>query len=146
MSHPPPTELADDRPGWHQYLRAFLGGLVVASAMFFVVAAVQTPELDPPPETVAVFVVAATAGTVSYLLLDHRPTAGYATAALTGGYVLLEVALVVAGVYGPAGPETNPLGPIIYVVLAVAVVLTAALSWRGRERTDAPLETSSRAG
>jgi hypothetical protein len=47
-----------------------------------------------------------------------------------GTIVPAVVALLVTGTYGPAGPRTNPVGPVSHVGLAVAVLLTAGLAWR----------------
>jgi O-antigen/teichoic acid export membrane protein len=127
---------------WHGIALALTGGLVAASFMFFLIAAIQTPGLDPPPESAALFLVATTAGVISYGLLRGDDTAGYPAAMLTGTIVLAVVALVVAGTYGPAGPRTNPVGPISYVGLAVAVILTAGAAWRREGATESPSASS----
>ncbi|WP_396612842.1 hypothetical protein ACH9L7_06110 [Haloferax sp. S1W] len=128
---------------WHHITRAFVGGLAAASAMFFHIAVVQTEGLNPPPETAALFLVAATGGLISYLLLSRDDVLGYAMAALTGVFVLVAVGLTVLGLYGPAGPETNPVGPIAYVLLAIVVIVTSGLSWRNREATEAGPDTTA---
>jgi peptidoglycan/LPS O-acetylase OafA/YrhL len=120
---------------WHGVALALTGGLVAASFMFFLIAVVQTPGLDPPPESAALFLVATTAGVISYELLRRGATAGYPAAMLAGGVVLVVVALIVAGTYGPAGPRTNPAGPVAYVSLAVAVILVAGAAWRSETTT-----------
>lgn len=118
---------------WDRSTRALLGGLAVASAGFFHISVVQTPGLDPPPESAALFLVATAGAVVSFLLLAYDlRSAGYALSVLNGLYVLVVLAVVVSGTYGPAGSETNPLGPVAWVVLAVAVVVSAGLAWRGR--------------
>lgn len=122
---------------WDPLTRAFLGGLAIASAGFFVIAVVQTPGLDPPPETAALFLVSMTAATISYLLIGHGLLGpGYIAAMLTGGYVLLSVGVVVNGAYGPSGPETNPIGPIAWILLSVAVIVSAVFALR--ERSGSP--------
>lgn len=118
------------RTGWHVVALALTGGLVAASFTFFLIAALGTPGLDPPPESAVLFLVATTAGVISYQLLRSGGTAGYPAAMLTGGFVLVAVALIVVGTYGPAGSRTNPVGPVSYVVLAVAVIVTAGAAWR----------------
>ncbi|MDX1745735.1 MAG: hypothetical protein R3324_07345, partial [Halobacteriales archaeon] len=123
------------RTGWHAVTLALTGGLASASFMFFLIAAFQTPGLDPPPESAALFLVATTAGVISYQLLRAGGTVGYPAAMLTGGFVLVAVALIVVGTYGPAGPRTNPVGPVSYVVLAVAVIVTAGAAWRSETPT-----------
>ncbi len=123
---------------WHGAVVALTGGLVAASFMFFLIAVVQTPGLDPPPESAALFLLATTAGVISDRLLRRGVTAGYPAAMLTGVLVLVVVAVILVGTYGPAGPRTNPIGPISYVALAVAVVVMAGLAWRTETATDAP--------
>lgn len=124
-------------PTWDPLTRALLGGLGFASAGFFLIAVVQTPGLDPPPETAALFLVSMTAAAISYLLLGHGLLgSGYIAAMLTGGYVLLSVGVVVSGAYGPAGPETNPIGPIAWILLSVAVIVSAVFAFR--ERSGSP--------
>ncbi|ELZ82136.1 hypothetical protein C455_02964 [Haloferax larsenii JCM 13917] len=127
-----PTETAAETE-WHHITRALVGGLAAASAMFLHIAVVQTPGLDPPPQTAALFLVAAAGGVISYLLLDRETVVAYAMAALTGVFVLVAVGVTVLGVYGPPGPETNPVGPIAYVLLAVLVIVTSGMSWRSHE-------------
>jgi hypothetical protein len=117
---------------WHGLTVALLDGLVAASVMFFLITALRTPGLDPPPESAALFLVAATAGVVSHRLFEDGGSLGYAAAMLTGGFVPVVVALIVTGTYGPAGPRTNPVGPIAYVALAVAVFVMAGIAWRKR--------------
>lgn len=118
------------RNRWHRITLALLGGLVAASFTFFLIAAIQTPGLDPPPESAALFIVVTTAGVISYHLLRGGDTVGYPAAMLTGGFVFVVLALVATGTYGPTGPRTNPVGPVSYVALAVAVIITAGLAWR----------------
>ncbi|ELZ91245.1 hypothetical protein C440_13064 [Haloferax mucosum ATCC BAA-1512] len=143
MTYATATPQTETESGWHHLTRAFVGGLAAASAMFFHIAVVQTPGLDPPPETAALFLVAATAGVVSYLLLSSDDTLGYALAALTGLFVVIVVGLVVLGLFGTAGTETNPVGPVAYVLLAVAVVVTSGLSWRARAGTKAHADSAT---
>ena len=115
---------------WHGVALALTGGLVAASFMFFLIAVVQTPGLDPPPESAALFLLATTAGVISDRLLRRGATVGYPAAMLTGGLVLVVVAAILVGTYGPAGPRTNPVGPVAYVTLAGAVVVAAGAAWR----------------
>lgn len=127
-----------DVPGWsrwHGLAVALTGGLVAASFMFFLIAAIGTPGLDPPPESAALFLVATTASVISYHLLRGGGTAGYPAVMLTGLLVLAVVALIVVGTYGPAGPRTNPVGPVAYVALAAAVIVTAGVAWRNETTT-----------
>lgn len=125
-----PDSAHTEHSTWHRVTVSLLGGLTVASTLFCFVAAVQTPGLDPPPETVALFVVAATAAAVSYLLVRQRVGVGYLAGILTGVVVVVEAVVVVAGAYGPPGPETNPVGPAMYLALAVSVVVASAMAWR----------------
>jgi peptidoglycan/LPS O-acetylase OafA/YrhL len=115
---------------WHRVTLALVGGLVAASLVFFLIAAIRTPGLDPLPESAALFVVVTTAGAISYQLLRWGDALGYPAAMLTGGFVLIILALVAAGTYGPVGPRTNPIGPTSYVALAVAVIITAGVASR----------------
>lgn len=124
------------RTRWHRVTLALLGGLVAASFMFFLIAAIQTPGLDPPPESGALFVVVTTAGVISYHLLRGEDSIGYPAAMLTGGFVLVILALVATGAYGPTGPRTNPIGPVSYVVLSVALIITAGVAWRNAVVTE----------
>lgn len=126
-----------EQSAWETSTTALTGGLTVASFMFYLLAAVQTPGLDPPPESVALFLVATTVAAISYLLLRAGSPLGYPAAIVAGVVVFAVVAVIVAGVYGPPGPETNPVGPVVYLVLAAAVVVTAAQSWRSRASTRA---------
>jgi peptidoglycan/LPS O-acetylase OafA/YrhL len=129
---------------WHNVTLALLGGLAVASILFAHIAVVQTPGLDPPPQTAALFIVAATIATIGYLLVKQGSASGYLVGILTGVVILAEIALVVGGAYGDAGPETNPIGPGVYILLSVAVVITSTLAWRSRTRiptTDTPTTT-----
>ena len=137
-----PTETAVETE-WHHIARALVGGLAAASAMFLHTAVVQTPGLDPPPETAALFLVAATGGVISYLLLDRETAVAYTMAVLTGVFVLIAVGVTVLGVYGPAGPETNPVGPIAYVLLAVLVIVTSGISWRSHETAESGPEPTT---
>ena len=137
----PGTESRRNR--WHRVTLALLAGLVTASLMFFLIAAVQTPGLDPPPESAALFVVVTTAGVVSYHLLRGGDTVGYPAAMLTGGFVLVVLGLVATGTYGPVGPRTNPVGPLSYVALAVAVVVAAGLAWRTGPVTETSTPSQS---
>lgn len=121
---------------WHRITLALLGGVVTASFMFFLITAVQTPGLDPPPESAALFIVVTTAGVISYHLLREGDSSGYPIAMLTGGFVFVILALVASGTYGPIGTRTNPIGPISYAALAVAVILTAGLAWWHGIRTE----------
>ena len=127
---------------WHGAVVALTSGLVAASFMFFLIAVVQTPGLDPPPESAALFLVATTAGVISDRFLRRGATVGYPAAMLTGVVVLVVVAVILVGTYGPGGPRTNPVGPIAYVALAVAVVVTAGLAWRTETATGAPSASS----
>jgi peptidoglycan/LPS O-acetylase OafA/YrhL len=120
---------------WHGVAFALTGGLVAASFMFFLIAVVRTPGLDPPPESAALFLVVATAGVISDRLLRRGATAGYPAAMLTGLLVVVAVAVIVVGTYGPGGPRTNPVGPVAYVSLAVAVILVAGAAWRSETTT-----------
>jgi peptidoglycan/LPS O-acetylase OafA/YrhL len=130
------------QPGpWHDVTLAVLGGLAVASVLFAHVAVVQTPGLDPPPEMVALFVAAAALATVGYLLVRSRAPLGYPVGVFVGLVVIAEAVAVVAGVFGPAGPETNPVGPVVYVGLAVVVVVSSGVAWRRR-----PARTGGSAG
>lgn len=126
----PATEQAASE--WHHVTLALLGGLAVASVLFAHIAVVQTPGLDPPPETAALFIVAGTASAIGYLLVKQDSALGYPVGMLAGLVIVVEVAVVVTGSYGTAGPETNPVGPAVYVALAVAVVVTSAVAWRRR--------------
>lgn len=116
---------------WGSITEALLGGLGVASAGFFLIAITQPTGLDPPPETAAMFLVSVTAATISYLLMRRRMrAAGAGAAVLTGVWVVGSVGLVVAGVYGPPGPATNPVGPIAWVLLGLGVIAAAVLARR----------------
>ena len=61
---------------------------------------------------------------------------------LTGGLVFVVLAVVVTGTYGAAGPRTNPVGPIWYLLLAAGVVVSAGVAWR-RDAVTEPGSTSS---
>lgn len=135
MSTEVPTR-PDPSTEWHRLTAAFLVGLTLASALFAHVAAVQTPGLDPPPETFALFVVAAVAGAVAYVLVSQESAYGYAAAALAALVVLAEMAAVLLGVFGDPGPETNPLGPIAYAVVALATLVAATLASRRESAPD----------
>lgn len=116
---------------WGSITEALLGGLGVASAGFFLIAITQPTGLDPPPETAALFLVSVTAASISYLLLRRGLRAvGAVAAGLTGAWVVGSVGLVVAGVYGPPGAETNPIGPVAWVLLGLAVIAAAVLARR----------------
>lgn len=124
------------RDRWHRGTLALLGGLVTASVLFFLIVAFQTPGLDPPPETAALFIVVTTAGAISYQLLRWAEPIGYPAAMLTGGLVVVILALVATGTYGPIGPRTNPIGPVSYGLLAGAVIITAGVAWRRQAATE----------
>lgn len=124
------TKWEGDRSRWRRLTLALVGGHVAASFMFFLIAAMQTPGLDPPPETAALFIVVTTAGIISYQLLRMTPTIGYPAAMLTGGLVFVILGLVVTGAYGPIGSRTNPIGPVSYAALGVALIVTAGVGWR----------------
>lgn len=145
MAHATLQESSARVPKWHHLTTALVGGLVVASAMFFLIVVAQTPGLEPPPQSAALFVVTTTAGVVSYLLLARQHRAAYPMALFAGLSVVLTLALVGGGTYGPVGTATNPIGPISYVVLGLAVVVTAGLAWRAQRGSDATLEMRSEA-
>lgn len=116
---------------WGSATQALLGGLAIASAGFFLITVTQPAGLDPPPQTAALFLVSTTAAAISYLLLAqglHR--LGYTAGILTGLWVIVSVALVVSGMYGPPGPETNPIGPIAWMLLSLAVIVAAVFARR----------------
>lgn len=119
----------------HQLTLALLGGLTLASVLFAHIATVQTPGLDPPPESAALFVVAATAAAVGYLLVSQESRLGYPAGVLAGLVTLGAVGTILTGVYGAAGPETNPVGPVVYVLLAAGVALASLVAWRGGSRS-----------
>lgn len=122
---------------------ALTSGLAVASAMFFLIAAIGTPGLDPPPETAAMFVLTTTIAVVAVVLLAQDSPTGYPVAILAGGVVVATVALTLLGTFGPAGPRTNPVGPLFYVSLALAVVVEAVLAWRSAGAEAAGSEVST---
>ena len=102
----------------------------MASGLFFLIAAIQTPGLDPPPESAALFLVVASAATISYVLLPARGPTGYLASMLTAVGVWVLLGVVVSGMYGAGGPRTNPVGPIWYALLAAGVFVAAGLAWR----------------
>jgi hypothetical protein len=123
--------------GWRRATLALLAGLAVASFCFLLIVVAATPGLDPPPESAALFVVATTAGVIGSVLLrgPGTATAGYLAAVVTGAIVLATLALVVSGTYGPAGPRTNPVGPVAYGLLAAATIVVAVAGWRDAAAT-----------
>lgn len=127
---------------WHQVTAGLLGGLTVASVLFAHIAVVQTPGLDPPPETAALFIVAATVASIGYLLVRQGSAVGYLIGVLTGVVILAEVGFVISGAYGPAGPATNPVGPAVYLLLSVVVIVSSILAWRHRGGTSAAAGSS----
>lgn len=126
---------ADHRNGWHRVTRALLAGLVAESAMFSLIAVAQTPGLDPPPESAALFIAATTAGVVGYQLSRGGDGVGYLAAVLAAAVAVAVVGVLVAGIYGPAGPRTNPVGPLSYVALAVGTAVAAGVAWRRGDAT-----------
>ena len=118
------------RSGWDRATLAFLAGIAVGSVLFAHVAAVQTPGLDPPPETFAWFVAMAMASVASYLLVRENVQFSHVAAVLTGLVVLAGISVIVSGTYGAAGQQTNPVGPAALVALAAATIFTAAMGWR----------------
>lgn len=132
MAQSPVLDDQTELSPWGRLTKVFLGGLIVASAGFFLIAVVQTPGLDPPPQTAALFLVSLTAAVVSYLLLETGfQSLGFAATILTGVFVVGSVVLVVLGIYGPAGPETNPIGPVAWVLISLAATASAVVAWRG---------------
>lgn len=116
---------------WDSISLALLAGLMVASSGFGLTAVVQTPGLDPPPESVALFVVVTSASVLSYLLVRWEVAVGYPAAVLTGAFVFVTLGLVGTGTLGPIGPRTNPVGPVFYAALGTGVVGATLLAWRG---------------
>lgn len=135
-THPEP-----DPPMWHQLTVALLGGLTLASVLFAHVSTTQTPGLDPPPESAALFIAAASVAVVGYLLATNGSPIGYPVGALAGLVVVATTAVIATGVYGPAGPETNPIGPVAYLGLAAGASLASVKAWRGSRRAGS--ETAS---
>lgn len=133
MAHEVSTDPSGTQSQWHDVTLALLGGLGVASILFAHIAVVQTPGLDPPPQTAALFIVASTIATIVYLLVKQGSASGYLVGMLTGVVILTEITLVVGGTYGDAGPDTNPIGPGVYILLSVAVVITSTLAWQSNE-------------
>lgn len=139
------TRITAGRSHWHGLTLALLSGHVAASLLFFLIAAIQTPGLDPPPESAALFIVVTTAGVISYQLLRWEVALGYPAAILTGGFVFVILALVATGTYGPIGARTNPIGPISYAALGVAVIVSAGVAWRKgiMAKTSSPSQPTS---
>lgn len=139
-----PEERSTTQSEWHRVTRVLVGGFVTASFMFFLLAGLQTPGLDPPPESAALFVVVTTAGMISYLLLDAEGSIGYGTSIFTGLIALMILVVVGSGVYGDIGPRTNPLGPLFYLVLALAVIASAGLAWRAAPGSEHEADASAK--
>lgn len=126
---PDPCQPAD---GWRALVLAGLVALAVASAGFLHIAVVQPAGLDPPPETAALFVVATALPAGSYLLVRDGHRLGYVAAVASGLWVVVVLGLVLTGAYGPAGDRTNPVGPVVYALLAAGVAVAAVQGWRRR--------------
>lgn len=138
-----PEERSTTQTQWHRTTRVMVGGLVTASFMFFLLTGLQTPGLDPPPESAALFIVVTTVGMISYLLLDVAGPIGYGASILTGLIALMILIVVGSGVYGEIGPRTNPIGPLFYLVLAFAVIANAGLAWRAASGSEHDTDPST---
>lgn len=135
MAGTTPTELTLNSNGWRHVALALLVGIIVLGSSVFLVTVLQAP-IGPPIEAVPLFVWNTTAASVALVLLWQDHTFGYAASILTGILVIISIALIGMGVYGGVKPGSSPLGPLSYVALAIGLIVTTVLAWRGRSATE----------
>lgn len=119
------TKRKSSEERWYDATVALLVGTIVFSGMVFHSLAVQMPKESPPVEAAPLVVLITAAAAISYLLLRRNNATGYEAAAVTGILVIVSVVLVGAGVVGQLKPATNPIGPLLYIALGVAIFLTS---------------------
>lgn len=100
-------------------------GTIVFGSMVFQSLAVQLPKESPPVEAAPLVVITTAAAAISYLLLRRNNATGYEAVAVTGVLTILTPVLIGAGVVGELKPGTNPIGPLAYIVLGVALFVSA---------------------
>lgn len=132
MSAETPPELKPSENRWYDATLALLVGTIAFGAMVFHGAAVQTPNESPPVEAAPLVVIATVVATISYILLKRKHATAYVASAITGVLVVVFLALIAGGVVGELKPGTNPIGPLSYAVLAVALTIAAILAQRER--------------
>lgn len=115
---------------WYDATVALLVGSIVFGGMVFHSLAVRMPKESPPVEAAPLVVITTAAAAISYLLLRRNNATGYEAAAVTGVLIVVSIGLVGTGVVGELKPATNPIGPLAYVALGVALFVTAVKARR----------------
>lgn len=144
MATETPTEPNSIETPWYDAALALLVGIAVLGAMVFLVAVIRPPGLSPPPAVaIPLFVFNTTAAVMGFVLLRRSGTLGYAAAIVTGGLVVVTIALLATGTVGELPSGGNPIGPLTYAVLGVALVVTTGVAWRNRMATGASTASNS---
>lgn len=126
------TEHKSSEHRWYDITLALLVGEIVFGAMVFYGLAVQIPEVSPPVQAAPLIIVPTATAAISSVLLLRNNVAGYVTAAITGLLAVIFLLSVGAGIVGTLKPETNPLGPLAYILLGVALFVSAMTAKRQR--------------
>ena len=112
-----------------------LVGIIVESGFVAGVALSQAPIPPPPLKAVPFFVLNVTFASIFLLLLWWRHKAGYVGSIAVGIFSILIVIVIGAGALGSLAPDTNPIGPLVLVVLAVVLIVSTAAAWREKPKT-----------
>lgn len=126
------TERKSNEHRWYDITLALLIGEIVFGAMVFHGLAVQIPEVSPPVQAAPLIIIPTAAAAISSVLLLRNNAAGYVAAASTGLLAVIFLLLVGAGIVGALKPETNPLGPLAYILLGLALIISASMAKRRR--------------
>jgi hypothetical protein len=136
MAAKTPTKPKSVKNGWLDASLALLVGIAIMGAMVFLAAVLRPPGLAPPPAgAIPMFVFTTTAAAISFVLLRRANPLGYVAAILTGVLPVFIVVLVMTGAFGEIPRGEIQLGPIVFTVLGVALVLATSIAWRKRSAT-----------
>lgn len=143
MATETPTESKSIKSPWHNASLALVVGIAVFGTMVFLAALIRPPGLSPPPAmALPLFIFNTTAAVMGFVLLQRSGALGYAAAIITGVLVVLTIVLLATGTIGELPSGGNPIGPLAYAALGVAVILTTGIGWRKRA-ADKTSSTSS---
>lgn len=131
MATDTPSEPNSIESSWNDISLALVGGIAVFGGMVFLVGLIRPAGLSAPPAVaLPLFVFNTTAAVMGYVLLQRSGAMGYAAAIITGLLVVSTIVLLATGTVGELPSGGNPIGPLAYAALGVAVILTTGIAWR----------------
>lgn len=114
------------------------------SVMIFQAAVIRPMGLAPPPAgAIPMFVFTPTTAAISFVHLRGNHATGYAAAILTGVLPIVTVILVMTGTLGEIPSSEIQAGPVVFTVLAIALVIATSIAWRNRSSTEASTISST---